>query len=173
MNKPNKTLTAVLSTILVAVVVLFVSLTRGTSSKNIQPIIFDHKIHTETAALKCVDCHRFVEKNASAEIPKQEVCQTCHGADPISQSPEEKKLLEYIAEGKEVPWRQIYKVPPHVYFSHRRHVVRGKLECSVCHGDMSAAVVPVSSQAVTISMKNCMNCHREKKITIDCLACHR
>src|SRR3989304_1062587 len=112
-----------------------------------QPISYNHKLHIEKAELNCVDCHKFVETMASATIPNIDVCSDCHSGEPLSDSPEELMLLKYIEAGEKIPWQKIYTVPAHVYFSHRRHVTIGEIEC--------------------------LKCHKEKKVTYDCLACHR
>lgn len=138
-----------------------------------QPIAYNHKIHIETVGLQCIDCHISVEHKTSATIPSKEICQNCHSGDPLTESEEEKKLLTYINEGKEIPWIKIYNIPDHVYFSHRRHVIRGEISCTECHGNINEMTNPVSAQFKKISMKNCMNCHKKRKVTNDCLACHR
>ncbi len=158
-----------------AVIVASVFVRRFTSAKQIiaQPLAFNHKVHIETASLNCKDCHLNVEKMAVATIPSIEVCQTCHNDEPISKSPVEKEVLGYVAEKKEIPWIQVYSVPDHVYFSHRRHVTLGGLECSTCHGNIAASTAPVSFQTMPVTMETCINCHRQNKISTDCLACHK
>ncbi len=141
--------------------------------KIVQPINFNHKVHLENAGLNCTDCHVNVEKNARAIIPSIEICKNCHSENPISNSPNEKDLIKYIVENKEIPWNQIYRVPDHVYFSHRRHVAIGEQNCSKCHGDMADKTTPVTHQEIPITMNNCLDCHRQQKVTNDCLACHR
>ncbi|HEV8537722.1 MAG TPA: cytochrome c3 family protein [Bacteroidota bacterium] len=138
-----------------------------------QPIAFNHKVHIETASLNCKDCHLNVETMAKAAIPTLEVCQTCHNDEPISKAPEEKLLLQYVAEKKEIPWIQVYTVPEQVYFSHRRHVAIAGLGCSSCHGNVAALTTPVSYQEMPVTMEQCMSCHKQHKVTNDCLACHR
>ncbi len=155
---------------LVAVILVVNSYSRGRSP---QPIAYNHKVHLANAGLNCSDCHVYAADNAAATIPTLEVCQNCHNAEPVSKSPEELKVLEYVSERKEIPWIQIYRLPDHVYFSHRRHVTLGKLECAACHGNMNEQTAPVSVPFLAVTMENCMKCHAERKITNDCLACHR
>lgn len=145
----------------------------GAHQTIIQPISYNHKLHIEKAELNCVDCHKFVESMASATIPNIEVCSDCHSGEPLSDSPEELKLLKYIEAGKKIPWQKIYTVPAHVYFSHRRHVTIGEIECSKCHGNVQELIKPASYPMWLPTMKNCISCHKEKKVTYDCLACHR
>ncbi len=137
-----------------------------------QPLQYNHKVHVETAGLACQDCHASVLSSASATIPSLETCSTCH-SEPISKSPEEGKLLKFVTEGKEIPWKRVYSVPDHVYFSHRRHVTKAGLECNVCHGNVQEFTKPVTAPFVPVTMENCMKCHRENNVTNDCLTCHR
>ena len=138
-----------------------------------QPIQYNHNVHIETVGMQCVDCHISVEHQANASIPSIEICQNCHSGDPLTESKEEKKLLIYIDKEKEIPWIKIYHVPDHVYFSHRRHIIRGEIKCSECHGNINEMKNPVTAQFMVMSMNNCIKCHKERKVTTDCLACHR
>ena len=100
-----------------------------------QPLEYSHKVHTEL--LKCEECHTGVIHSAYATLPDIKVCMVCHQADvPLSNSTEEKKLINYIKSNKDINWKRLYRVPVHVYFSHSRHVTVGKLACEKCHGDM-------------------------------------
>jgi len=157
--------------ILLAVVLVFIAL-RPHSARILQPLNYNHKIHINTVGLGCNDCHLYTSKLASAGIPTLETCQTCHGDKPLSESPEEQKLLTYVAQGKEIPWVRVHEVPDHVYFSHRRHVLLGDLQCDECHGNVAEREEPFTSPVKPITMKNCLKCHREKGVTNDCLACH-
>src|SRR4030066_1204073 len=116
----------------------------GARQTIIQPISYNHKLHVEKAELKCVDCHLYVETMAAATIPNIEVCSDCHSGEPLSDSPEELKLLKYIEAGEKIPWQKIYTVPAHGYFSHRRHVTIGEIECSKCHGKVKEWAEPAS-----------------------------
>ena len=137
-----------------------------------QPIAYNHKVHLTTAGMNCNDCHVYVEKGASASIPNVDVCQVCHTDQPLTASPEEAKLLTYVKEKRVIPWRRVYTVPDHVYFSHARHVTDGGIDCATCHGKMTEQTAPVTSQALAVTMKRCLGCHKEQKASTDCLSCH-
>jgi hypothetical protein len=156
--------------ILVVVIVWKVFSARKTIT---QPIAYNHKIHVEEAELSCVDCHSTVEIMPAATIPNIEICQDCHSDEPISDSPEEVELLKYIDEGKQIPWQRIYWVPDHVYFSHQRHVTIGELECTNCHGNVEELTEPSSYPVKILTMDNCIECHKQHKVSNDCLSCHR
>jgi len=135
-----------------------------------QPIAFNHKIHAEND-LECMDCHPFYQEHASSGKPSLETCLGCH-EDPLGESEEEAKLREYLESGKEVEWQRLYRVPEDVFFSHRRHVVLGEIECKTCHGDIGESSAP-PKRPVKITMKKCMKCHDERKADNDCIACHK
>jgi hypothetical protein len=139
----------------------------------IQPIAYNHNLHVEQEGLGCLDCHALAEEMASATIPPLAVCQDCHDEEPMSESAEELHLIEYLETGTEIPWNRIYEVPDHVYFSHRRHVVLGEIQCSECHGRVADQTAPPESPLMELSMDWCMDCHRGRQVSNDCLACHR
>ena len=83
---------------------------------------FSHKLHTQFLKA-CQDCHQVSSEGWTMNYPPEEKCMSCH-ATVKADSPAIKKLAEYAAQKKPVPWVQIYKVPDFVYFSHRKHVQR-------------------------------------------------
>lgn len=137
-----------------------------------QPIAFNHKKHVENN-VSCAVCHQFYDKSAKAGIPDVEICKRCH-EDVVYVSSEKQKLLHFVNAREEIPWQQVYEVPQHVLFSHKRHVVAGKLECSQCHGDVAQIVAPITTPAVKLDMDGCIDCHRTAyKNPNECLMCHR
>ncbi len=137
----------------------------------VQPIQFSHKAHVESG-VPCDACHESVERAAFAGMPSTETCMTCHqGA--ITDSPEEEKVRQYAERGGQIPWRRVYEVAGHVYFSHRRHVTLGGVDCVACHGDAGESAAPLSVAAVPIRMDRCMGCHARDGAANDCNACHR
>ncbi len=143
-----------------------------TNNKIDQPIEYSHNKHIEGVGLKCIYCHSNYDKTPSATIPQLKKCKGCHGEKPLSKSPEEKKLINFIKKGEEIPWRKIYRLPDHVYFSHRRHVILGEIKCFDCHGNIEEKTEPITSPFIELTMENCLNCHIKNKITNDCLSCH-
>src|SRR5574341_265504 len=94
-----------------------------------QPIQFNHKAHV-SKGLDCSICHRYVQEQAFASLPPLETCLMCHAAK-IGQNPEEGKIREFAARKEPLRWIRLYRLSPDaaVYFSHRRHVTLGKIEC--------------------------------------------
>ena len=91
----------------------------------------------------------------------------------ITDNPEEEKVRHYAEKSVQIPWRRVYEVPGHVYFSHRRHVALGRLECVRCHGNVGESAAPITVAALPISMDRCMGCHAQYDAASDCNACHR
>jgi hypothetical protein len=137
----------------------------------VQPIQFSHKAHTEKG-LACDSCHQSVQKASFAGIPNTETCMMCHqGA--ITDSPEEEKVRQYAEKGLLIPWRRLYEVPGHAYFSHRRHVTVGGIECVRCHGAIGDSTAPLARAAVRMGMDVCVDCHTKRQVNTDCNTCHR
>lgn len=158
-----------LAAVLAGIVLLSFNLKPFTSVN--QPIEYNHKKHIELG-LDCSTCHTGIgEQETFAGLPQLDTCLTCHMEDDTN--PKSKVLQVYAAKNESIPWKKIYRVPEHVYFSHRRHVTVGKLDCALCHGDMSKMETPVVHQTVKISMTRCINCHRKMNVTNDCMACHK
>lgn len=141
----------------------------GRSSGIRQPIQFNHAMHD----LGCDMCHRYVYEAEFAGRPLAEICAACHDEPLMEDSVEEAILLEYLESGREIPWRRIYDVPSHVYYSHRRHVTVAKLDCVECHGEIGTSTSPPEKPFNNLTMEFCMDCHEDRGVTRDCNACHR
>ena len=152
------------------VLLLFVLISLGVGSKTEQPISFNHKKHLEQG-LECDACHRFYKTEAFSGLPGLNTCIECH-KEPVTKSPEEEKIRQFQKKGEVIPWKRVYQEPDHVFFSHRRHVVLGKLQCQACHGNIGQRETPPAKPWVKMTMSWCMDCHKKNKVTNDCLACH-
>lgn len=138
---------------------------------NPQPIAFNHARHLESG-MACTDCHAGVQTQARATLPTLATCMTCHET-PLTESSEEEKIRALAAAGKELIWIQLSRVPPHVYFSHRRHVAVAKLDCATCHGPIEKATVPPRRPFQILTMDTCTQCHEKSRAGADCNDCHR
>ena len=105
-----------------------------------------------------------------ASIPGVQLCMTCHQAI-ATEKPEIRKVAAYLARGEEIPWQRVYDYSPsaHVKFNHAPHI-RAGVECKSCHGDMTQQTVAV--RTVNLTMGYCLDCHRARKASIDCVTCH-
>lgn len=168
MNRPALAVAIIL--LLIVAAVLYLS--RPGAAR--QPLRFSHKAHVKEA--KCRACHPHYEKHASAGLPRLADCLDCHEGTQ-SKEPEdvkeEEKLAQYAERKEEIRWVRLYRVPDHSFFSHRRHVVLGKLECKTCHGEIEASDAPPRWPAQPIDMDWCVSCHRKEKVSTDCNGCHR
>ena len=134
-----------------------------------QPIPFPHKTHIAKKAV-CTDCHESVEKGPIAGIPSVKTCMICH--DQIATDrPLIKEVAGYAAKGVDIPWQRVYGFTreAHVRFNHAPHI-RANVECSTCHGDVAKQTV--AERVVDHNMGFCVNCHRQKGASHDCLTCH-
>jgi hypothetical protein len=135
----------------------------------VQPIAYTHKVHLGNG-MQCTDCHTSVETGPVAGIPGVQLCMTCHETIAADKA-EIKRLAAYQARGEDIPWQRVYDYYPsaHVKFHHASHI-RAAVDCKTCHGDMTQQTVAV--RAVNMTMGFCLDCHKQKKASIDCITCH-
>ncbi len=150
--------------------ICFLSFPSGAEAVS-QPIQYNHYKHTQELELECVLCHQGVRTRIRATLPGVAVCMECH-AEAVTDSPEEEKIRKYAAEHKEIPWQRLFRLPGHVFFSHRRHVTVAGLDCTKCHGDMALRKTPPEKAPMKISMNACLSCHRKLHASTDCVSCH-
>ena len=136
----------------------------------IQPIAFNHGTHTAT--LECGTCHLSPTQRAHSGLPGLSTCMQCH-EEPQTDSPEEKKIPKLVAAGQEDAFRKLFRLPNHVFYTHRRHVGIAGLECVVCHGQIAQTGSPPAVPLVRITMAFCIDCHRRSGVPTDCTRCHR
>ena len=134
-----------------------------------QPFDFSHQIHVTKGAL-CTDCHTGVEQGAVAGLPSINTCMICH-----SQIATDKPLIQQLTamqtKGLDLSWQRVYAYFPesHVRFNHAPHI-RAKVECSTCHGNLAEQTV--ARRVVNMDMAFCVNCHKTRQASNDCLPCH-
>ena len=138
----------------------------------VQPIPFPHKTHVEKAMLKCTEtCHEAVTKGPIAGIPSVKTCMICHDSIATDRPLIMKITNEYYKKGIDLPWQRVYGFTPevHVRFNHAPHI-RNNVDCTTCHGDVAKGTV--ATRNVEHTMGFCVDCHRAKKASNDCLTCH-
>ena len=139
-----------------------------------QPIHFSHKLHAGSLGIDCLYCHYGAIQSPIANIPAVSVCMGCHKI-AVADRPEIKKLTDYFNRGEPVPWVEIHKLPQHVKFNHKRHVLAG-VACTQCHGPVQQ--MDVVYQYSSLKMGWCITCHRQNlnnenfPASMDCLICH-
>lgn len=136
----------------------------------LQPLPFSHVAHIEKARMQCTDCHEGAVERDTAGIPSIRKCMLCHQFI-ATDHPAVMRLSEYWERGHEVPWVRVYAFEEGamVQFRHAPHGRVG-VECVECHGEVATMTEAV--RAVRHTMGSCIECHRERSATDDCLACH-
>jgi hypothetical protein len=133
-----------------------------------QPIPFSHKAHAGALKLKCKMCHPNAGSGETMQIAKAATCMQCHSAIK-TESPAIQKLAAFAKDDREIRWARVYEIPSYVNFSHKTHLDAANT-CEDCHGHV--AEKEQLFHEGDISMGACMNCHRLKKVSIDCTFCH-
>jgi hypothetical protein len=134
-----------------------------------QPLDFPHNTHVGKG-VACVMCHEGVETGPVAGIPGLRTCMICHDAIATDR-PRIQEMAAMRDRGIDLPWQRVYGFAPedHVRFNHAPHI-RAKVECSTCHGNVEEGTV--AQREVDHTMGFCVNCHNERKASVDCLVCH-
>ena len=133
-----------------------------------QPVPFSHALHAGKLKLDCRYCHNTVDKAAHAAIPPSATCGNCHGGkDRVKagatlaavhlNSEKLAPLRKSLETDTPVEWLRVHEVPGFVYFNHSAHVTQG-VSCVECHGRIDK--MEVVYQAKPLSMKWCLDCHR-------------
>ena len=198
MNGRHKSLKWSVMCVAGAVILVVLFSQTGSGGKDHQPIAFNHKKHLQNH-VSCDVCHPLYMDHERAGLPGVRICIRCH-EEVINRMPEKDKIQSYRERGTEIPWMRIYRVAPdiygldrllggipnrvlgfvyggkdQIYFSHRRHVSMGNIECSQCHGNVTGMDEPITEPFVEMDMDFCMSCHKDQEevVSVDCAVCHR
>jgi hypothetical protein len=134
-----------------------------------QPLDFPHNIHVSNG-VACEMCHEGVAVGPAAGIPGLRTCMICHDAIATDR-PRIQQMAAMRDKGIDLAWQRVYgfAAEDHVRFNHAAHI-RAKVECTTCHGNVGDGTV--AQREVEHTMGFCVNCHNERKASIDCLTCH-
>ena len=143
-----------------------------------QPIKYSHQLHAGTLKINCQYCHFPAYKSKNAAIPSLNVCMNCHNYVTASDkyngeiSPEIAKIykaLDYDPQTKKygpnpkpIQWVRVHNLPDFAYFNHSQHVTVAGIRCQKCHGPIQT--MPEVYQYSPLTMKWCINCHREREV---------
>ena len=156
---------------LAAFVLLLIAARWSAASKPdapIQPIDFSHSVHAGDDKLSCELCHAAARRSPFAGIAPVERCMGCHRfVNP--DNPEISKVRRYWEAGEPIPWQRVYVLPRFVHFSHESHL-RASVACSECHGDVPR--MEHVARVRDLTMGWCLDCHRQRGASDDCLTCH-
>jgi hypothetical protein len=136
-----------------------------------QPIDYSHQKHL-ALDMECSNCHTLYAESPWAGLPTIDACSLCH-SEPSLGTQEEAKIVAYVQKEKTPPWQQINQLPTHVYFSHQTHVQSARIDCVGCHGEMKQLTSPPAAPLFSWTMDTCLECHEERRATLDCNGCHR
>ena len=117
----------------------------------IQPVEFNHRKHTGDLGLACEFCHPYVRSGAHAGLPGVETCGPCHQAAQ-GISAEAARVTELVARGDSLRFTKLFRLPEHVFYTHRRHAGIAGLECATCHGAIAETERPPGRPLVRITM---------------------
>lgn len=122
-----------------------------------EPVPFSHRVHSRFQ-LKCTLCHTQAESGEQAGLPKAQQCLQCH------ETLDKPKL-----EPSGLNWQREARLPEFVFFRHADHF-KGGVGCQECHQAMNEGDAPGPPKSLT--MRQCLSCHRPRKATTECGACH-
>jgi len=134
-----------------------------------QPIEFPHNIHVGKE-IACEVCHEGVATGPVAGLPSVKTCMICHESIATDR-PRIQQITAMRDKGIDLAWQRVYGFSndDHVRFNHAPHI-RAKVECATCHGNVGEQTV--AQRSVDHTMGFCVNCHNERKASVDCLTCH-
>jgi len=121
-----------------------------------QPVPFSHKHHAGDDRIDCRYCHTTVEKSAFANVTPTHTCMTCH-SQIWTDSPLLQPVRDSFRTGRPLVWARVHDLPDFVYFNHSIHIKKG-ISCVSCHGRVDE--MPLTFKEHTLSMRWCLNCHR-------------
>ena len=122
-----------------------------------QPVPYSHKLHVGELGLDCRYCHAVVERSPVAGIPPTRLCMNCH-TTVKRDSPELAPVRDSLTFDIPLRWLRVHDLPEYAYFDHSAHLHAG-IGCSSCHGRIDT--MEVVRQVETLSMKWCLDCHRD------------
>lgn len=131
---------------------------------------FSHPKHVTELGIACADCHTGAAESKFAAdnlIPDHVSCQSCH----------EEQVNNDCAYCHTNPDNIQPSVPSvrDLLFPHVSHAGTGGISCGTCHGGSDpsddAGAAPADVRLPDMAM--CVDCHSEKKASIDCETCHR
>lgn len=152
-----------------ALAVLLAGAGRARAAPPAQPIPFSHRVHAGVNQIGCLGCHTYAERSPVAGIPSMARCFGCHKF-VAKDKPDVQAVVQAYQDGKVLEWNRVHRVPDHVYFTHERHLAAG-LRCQQCHGEVEKMDVVVRVSSLTMGW--CLDCHKKRNASTNCLTCHK
>jgi len=171
---PSKSvLSKVILTIIIPALFLFFVLTFGCKEEEIG-LIFSHKKHTEVGGeieLACETCHQIAENGVKFTIPTHNECSSCHSIE--EGQPSEACLMCHLRTAKKVQVKKKEEkkfIIEDIIFSHQIHADIG-FDCDNCHKKIRKITKTPADDIPVMDL--CLNCHKEKKASLECKTCHK
>lgn len=130
---------------------------------------FDHTVHAGQFEMPCLSCHVYANQSSMAGLPSVRKCMGCHKF-VAKDKPAVQALAALFEAGQAPRWQRVTQVPDFIYFSHRAHVRRG-VECAECHGDVKQMKEVTAAKQLTMGF--CLDCHKQREATSECVSCHK
>jgi hypothetical protein len=134
-----------------------------------QPIPFSHKLHAGDKQIPCQYCHAAARRSITAGIPPLNTCMGCHRF-VATESDNIQYVIGKSKNNEPIEWIKVHDLPDFVRFSHQIHVKSAQLTCQECHG--AVETMEVVEQVAPLQMGWCLDCHRQKGASTECLTCH-
>jgi hypothetical protein len=126
----------------------------------VQPVPFNHALHTGQLGIDCRYCHLGVDQSPHATVPSAQTCMNCHSIIK-KDSPLLAPVRSSYQTGDPVPWVRVHQAPDFVYFNHAVHVSRG-VSCVECHGNVTTTREgEFIGHRQPFGMAFCLDCHRQ------------
>ena len=132
-----------------------------------QPLPFSHRLHAGDKQIGCYFCHSTAMDSRQAGMPPLQTCMLCHERI-ITAYPKIVELREHYAGRTPIAWKRVYILPDFVHFTHEAHLLRG-VDCGACHGNIQGMDRLAGQE---FKMGFCVQCHRDNRVSTDCLVCH-
>jgi len=129
------------------------------------------RVHAGVNKIPCQYCHAYAARSSEPGVPAVARCVGCHGNGiarvESSRSPVHGPTTRNHRSRSN--GTASTRCPDFVRFPHNPHIHAG-VQCQSCHGRSRPwiACVPVYE----INMGFCVDCHTERKATLDCVGCH-
>lgn len=111
-------------------------------------------------------CHAGALRAERAGLPKVAECLACHRT-VLGDRPAIRRLAQQAPDAAPFDGAGRSRLADFVFFSHLRHAT---VDCGACHAGVSEHETgPVTAP---LTMSACMDCHKERRATLVCNACH-
>ena len=158
----SATLTVILGGLVAAAFAL--SLPASQPAAERRGLIFDHDKHAQQG-FECLACHDAQKSTTGRDdlLPGHDICNQCHEIEIENEC----ATCHRNPEPRLSPRVKDYSPK----FSHERHNVAAKIECTICHTGLDAPI-PDDKLGSFPKMAECMECHTTRRVKNECLTCH-